>query len=481
MHQSPKRKYVGKRPLKSKIYNESFAALPIIIGKETDAPVEDIESYFRPRPILAEDHVIGNRELVYIPPTLESPKLAEEMDFFSPKVNFPSETTINSDDSLGSYSLDPNIAEIIISNNSCNGSVNNNSNNYGNWKKSEMDFVPEDMGYTEEEDKFPIHKSLDGCPSKMDNYAEEFITKRQIGVGEFIIAYLVLCKSDNQYYVIKRSKDTSKKSGARTAKKFLKEIELFELVQENRNIVRYYKVWQEENVSYQLQELCSRGTLRSYLTHVPNIPESVIWRVLYILLNVLCTLHGKGLIHQDIKPENILVTENGEIRLGDFGLATFIGSPSEQGDQRYMRHCEWNEPASAISDIFSLGLTAYELMSHISLPVNGDQWIKLRTQSPPRMDQYSLRLNTFILDMISADCNETASSLLLRIPKRYQSTSAISQFNQSLLSILALIRAPNQIELVGSGEQNSIEMDRSLMITPVDSIKETVRSYFFCQ
>lgn len=84
------------------------------------------------------------------------------------------------------------------------------------------------------------------------------------------------------------------------------------------------------------------------------------------------------MIHLDIKPENILLTEVGFIRLGDMGCASHIDELCSSTDLRYMAIEGLEDEISPARDIFSLGLVIYQLMSKEELPISGDRWSELR-------------------------------------------------------------------------------------------------------
>jgi serine/threonine protein kinase len=84
-------------------------------------------------------------------------------------------------------------------------------------------------------------------------------------------------------------------------------------------------------------------------------------------------LHNKGIVHLDIKPENILESFSGKFKLGDLGMSRLLSQVVEEhdipeGDARYLAYELLNEDPSASipdltkADMFALGITFYELM-----------------------------------------------------------------------------------------------------------------------
>src|SRR5690606_10309971 len=90
------------------------------------------------------------------------------------------------------------------------------------------------------------------------------------------------------------------------------------------NIVTYYThFWQNENL-FLVMEYCEQGSLRDYTEKAkPKDNEVVNW--ISVLASCLREVHTKSIIHCDIKPDNILVTGDGTIKLSDFGIANTLG------------------------------------------------------------------------------------------------------------------------------------------------------------
>lgn len=132
--------------------------------------------------------------------------------------------------------------------------------------------------------------------------------------------------------------------------------------------------------------------------------ESGIWDILLQIATALEYLHKQNIIHLDLKPENIFLTDDHVLKIGDFGLSTTAGiSPSlhSEGDKYYMAPEVLEGNYSKAADIFSLGLIILELAADIELPSNGDSWQNLRHGdfSELSLDDTSDLLNQLIKEM----------------------------------------------------------------------------------
>ncbi|SCU96414.1 LADA_0H00804g1_1 [Lachancea dasiensis] len=137
-------------------------------------------------------------------------------------------------------------------------------------------------------------------------------------------------------------------------------------------VTSYYKTFVEDVSMWIVMEFCGGGSCADLLKHLPEhkFPEH---KVAYIVREVLCGLeylHSQKKIHRDIKAANILVTDDGEVKLGDFGVSgqimatlkrnTFVGTPYWMAPEIIARRDNgYNEKA----DIWSLGITAIELLT----------------------------------------------------------------------------------------------------------------------
>ena len=126
--------------------------------------------------------------------------------------------------------------------------------------------------------------------------------------------------------------------------------------------------WQ--NQPYLIMEYCSRSSITK---QVGKMSEQEVWKVLHDVAAGLAYLHENEIVHQDIKPDNILLDDNGNYRITDFGISTKArttlrksvgGSAVSGGTTAYMAPERFSaEPApTKASDIWALGATLYELI-----------------------------------------------------------------------------------------------------------------------
>ncbi len=122
-------------------------------------------------------------------------------------------------------------------------------------------------------------------------------------------------------------------------------------------------------------EYAARGTLADVLRARGALPLREAVHVAASLADTLAHLHARGIVHRDVKPENVLVTAGGELRLADFGVAARIGSRGTLGDAwrelrvgtvPYAAPEQWTAPETSIrpaADVFALGVVLYELLT----------------------------------------------------------------------------------------------------------------------
>lgn len=151
-----------------------------------------------------------------------------------------------------------------------------------------------------------------------DSYFKQcFIIEDKIGSGSFGDVYRVLSRDDAKHYAVKVSREKFKGKLDRDEK--LNEVFKHEQLPPHDHLVKLYRAWEERQRLFIQTELCATS-LSALAEQNHNIDEETIWSFFIDLLKAVSHLHSCNLLHLDIKPENIFITENGFCKLGDFGL-----------------------------------------------------------------------------------------------------------------------------------------------------------------
>jgi hypothetical protein len=139
------------------------------------------------------------------------------------------------------------------------------------------------------------------------------------------------------------------------------------------NIVQVFDYDVEDDISYMVLELLKGDSLKNrlhdYRIRSERMPLGEVARVLFDVLDGLAYAHSEGMVHRDIKPGNILLTQQGRAVIADFGIVQMVGGRRHTvpgallGTMNYMAPEQGLESQSdARSDIYSLGVVLYEML-----------------------------------------------------------------------------------------------------------------------
>jgi beta-lactam-binding protein with PASTA domain len=126
----------------------------------------------------------------------------------------------------------------------------------------------------------------------------------------------------------------------------------------------------EDGTYYIAMEYLPGGTLKDRITKRGALPPRTAAAVALQIAEALCAAHERGVIHRDIKPHNILITESGDVKVTDFGIAraasssTMTRTGSILGTAHYISPEQaMGEPVGPASDLYSLGVVLYEMLT----------------------------------------------------------------------------------------------------------------------
>ena len=134
-------------------------------------------------------------------------------------------------------------------------------------------------------------------------------------------------------------------------------------------IVAVYDVSQNDNVGYLVMELISGITLKQYIDRKKTVPWKQVVHFARQIADALQHAHEHGIIHRDIKPMNIMLLQNGTTKVADFGIAAFENEIRETrgqavGSLHYIAPEQLRGGrADARGDVYSLGVTMYEMLT----------------------------------------------------------------------------------------------------------------------
>jgi serine/threonine protein kinase len=136
------------------------------------------------------------------------------------------------------------------------------------------------------------------------------------------------------------------------------------------NILKIYDAGEEDGQPYIIMEYIEEAqTLRSYCTPDNLLPIPQVIRIAGQCAEALEYAHSRGVLHRDIKPANLMLTRDGQVKIGDFGIAKRLSNEDTEtrrmvGSPRYMSPEQVNnETVSTQTDLYSLGVSMYELLT----------------------------------------------------------------------------------------------------------------------
>ncbi|WP_310767549.1 protein kinase domain-containing protein [Mycobacterium sp. Z3061] len=154
----------------------------------------------------------------------------------------------------------------------------------------------------------------------------------------------------------------------------------------NPGLVAVYDQGQDGRHPFLVMELVEGGTLRELLTERGPMPPHAVAAVLRPVLGGLSAAHRAGLVHRDVKPENVLISDDGEVKIADFGLVRAVAAAGITSSSVILGTAAYLSPeqvrdgnAGPRSDVYSAGILTYEMLTG-QTPFSGDTALSVAYQ-----------------------------------------------------------------------------------------------------
>lgn len=261
----------------------------------------------------------------------------------------------------------------------------------------------------------------------MDQYIGKLLDNRyeileRIGTGGMAVVFKGRDHRLNRLVAIKILKDDLAKD-AEFRRRFHDESQAVAMLS-HPNIMAVYDVSRSEQVEYIVMELIDGITLKQYMQRKGG-PLSWKESLHFItqIMKALSHAHGRGIIHRDIKPQNIMVLRDGSIKVTDFGIARLASAAQSTLTQEALGSVHYISPEQARgsridgrSDIYSAGVVLYEMLTG-RLPFEGDTPVSVAIQHINSIPLAPRELNPDIPEALEAI---TMKAMAPKVENRYR-------------------------------------------------------------
>ncbi len=250
------------------------------------------------------------------------------------------------------------------------------------------------------------------------------------------------------------------------------------------NIVSVYDAGEDGDMHYIVMEYVKGKTLKQYIQEFSPLSPAKSVHIMKQLTSAIAHAHENGIIHRDIKPQNILMDAEGNVKITDFGIATTLNATSYTQTNSVMGTVHYLSPeqargggATEKSDIYSLGIVLYELLTG-ELPFSGESAVSialkhLQSETPSvRAFDASIpqALENVVLKATAKDANHRYTSMN-EMEEDLQTCLSAARVNEPKFALPIDDEATKAIPII----REKLPVDDLLKTKPIDRVKPIER------
>ncbi len=256
-------------------------------------------------------------------------------------------------------------------------------------------------------------------------FVRRYMVKEVLGVGGMGMVFKAIDQELNEPVAIKTLKSDMLSKDPSALERFRSEIKLARRIS-HRNVVRTHDIGEENGVYFITMEYVEGKTLKDLIRSRGKLPAQATITIARQICRGLEVAHEQGIIHRDIKPQNIAVDPSGVVKIMDFGIARLaqrtepgatqagmvVGTPEYMAPEQLL-----GDDVDARADIFALGVVMYECLVG-EPPITADNVLTLITRklemtptAPHLMvSDVPMALGALVMRAMSRDVNERPQS-----------------------------------------------------------------------
>lgn len=293
-----------------------------------------------------------------------------------------------------------------------------------------------------------------------------------IGVGGMAGVYKAYCHRLHRLVAVKILR-RELSSDADFRRRFYDEAQAVGMLS-HPNIVAIYDVNHHENMDYIVMELIDGVTLKQYMQKKEDV---LTWHeAIHYMSQIMCALshaHSRGIIHRDIKPQNIMVLRDGSVRVADFGIARVVTAAQNTLTQDTLGSVHYISPEQAKgshldarADIYSAGVILYEMLTG-RLPFEGDSPVAVAIQHINSIPLSPMELNPELPEGLE---QITLKAMSAKMDKRYKNA-------EEMIADLEAFRKNPQMIFPYEHPSSSTKVDEPTMAVDVAEVKRMQKEW----